>query len=375
MAFKDYYAVLGVRPEAPLAEIKAAFKKLALKLHPDKQQPVQSSSSFLLSINGYNAERMHSFNDVQEAYATLSDDFKRMMHDSERQAMMGHSGTPTPAGNFRPPVSMGLPPRGASALATAALKFAEKQQFFDESNTRWESLFQERSGHIERRPASRQQRSREGTRGASSCGNANVGSEGNDCSEEMFPPPPSHSRAASATAGWYQRTEDEIGTRRPDEVPMRRCASSLDATDGSRPATREAPLPMSHHGVASHPPLSIHPKRTVTPAAKSRGSPATDHHTSSRPPLTAVGVGVSQRQDQRPVLHSNLPLPQQDDESLNTFPQFKPKPNVRLSQVSRRASPKRKHLEALPMDSPQKITKEQRVQARASARTLAIFFS
>ena len=36
MAKRDYYEVLGVPREAPLAEIKKSFRALAMKFHPDK---------------------------------------------------------------------------------------------------------------------------------------------------------------------------------------------------------------------------------------------------------------------------------------------------------------------------------------------------
>ncbi|HEX6612247.1 MAG TPA: DnaJ domain-containing protein, partial [Rhodanobacteraceae bacterium] len=35
MEFKDYYETLGVKPDANEAQIKAAYRKLARKYHPD----------------------------------------------------------------------------------------------------------------------------------------------------------------------------------------------------------------------------------------------------------------------------------------------------------------------------------------------------
>lgn len=42
----DYYADLGIPQQASLQDIKAAFRKLAIKYHPDKQAPGQSIDAY-----------------------------------------------------------------------------------------------------------------------------------------------------------------------------------------------------------------------------------------------------------------------------------------------------------------------------------------
>jgi curved DNA-binding protein len=68
MAKKDYYETLGVQRSATPDELKQAFRRLALKYHPDKN-PGDSSAE----------ER---FKDLNEAYAVLSDPEKRKQYDS-----------------------------------------------------------------------------------------------------------------------------------------------------------------------------------------------------------------------------------------------------------------------------------------------------
>jgi curved DNA-binding protein len=64
----DYYKVLGVEKKATAAEIKKAYRKLALKYHPDKNQG--------------NKEAEEKFKQISEAYAVLSDDEKRQQYDT-----------------------------------------------------------------------------------------------------------------------------------------------------------------------------------------------------------------------------------------------------------------------------------------------------
>lgn len=64
---KDYYKILGVKKDAPAAEIKKAYRRLARKYHPDVNPGDKSSED--------------KFKEVQEAYDVLSDEKKRKVFD------------------------------------------------------------------------------------------------------------------------------------------------------------------------------------------------------------------------------------------------------------------------------------------------------
>ena len=72
MTKKDYYEILGVNKESPLDEIKKAYKKLALKYHPDRNKETGAEDKF---------------KEISEAYAVLSDKEKKSTYDQ-----FGHSG-------------------------------------------------------------------------------------------------------------------------------------------------------------------------------------------------------------------------------------------------------------------------------------------
>lgn len=67
MAKKDYYEVLGLQKGASDDEIKKAFRKLAIKYHPDKNQG--------------NKEAEEKFKEINEAYQVLSDPQKKAQYD------------------------------------------------------------------------------------------------------------------------------------------------------------------------------------------------------------------------------------------------------------------------------------------------------
>lgn len=68
MATKDYYQTLGVNKNASDEEIKRAYRKLAMKYHPDK--------------NPNKKEAEERFKEINEAYAVLSDKEKRKQYDT-----------------------------------------------------------------------------------------------------------------------------------------------------------------------------------------------------------------------------------------------------------------------------------------------------
>ena len=81
MAKRDYYDVLGVSKSADNKEIKKAYRKIAIKFHPDK--------------NPGDKQAEEKFKEAAEAYEVLSNNEKRQRYDQ-----FGHAGMKGGPGGF-----------------------------------------------------------------------------------------------------------------------------------------------------------------------------------------------------------------------------------------------------------------------------------
>lgn len=68
---KDYYEILCVMESATQEQIKQAFRKKAIELHPDK--------------NGGCEKKAELFKEVNEAYSVVGDEQKRRQYDAARR--------------------------------------------------------------------------------------------------------------------------------------------------------------------------------------------------------------------------------------------------------------------------------------------------
>lgn len=67
---KDYYAQLGVSPDATAGTIKAVYRRKASQFHPDRNPDPEAAAKF---------------REAQEAYEVLSDEARRQAYDDSRR--------------------------------------------------------------------------------------------------------------------------------------------------------------------------------------------------------------------------------------------------------------------------------------------------
>src|SRR5271167_4260330 len=91
---QDYYELLGVSRSAVVKDIRAAYRKLARKYHPD--------------LNPGDKSAEEKFKQIQEAYEVLSDTKKRQMYDQFGFNAPGPGGRPPPGEGY----GYGHPPEG-----------------------------------------------------------------------------------------------------------------------------------------------------------------------------------------------------------------------------------------------------------------------
>ncbi|MDN5862953.1 MAG: DnaJ domain-containing protein, partial [Salinisphaera sp.] len=85
MEFKDYYDILGVKPDADQAQIRRVYRKAARRYHPDVSDEPDAESRF---------------KDISEAYEVLKDPEKRAAFDQVRSQPRGAGGHWQPPPGF-----------------------------------------------------------------------------------------------------------------------------------------------------------------------------------------------------------------------------------------------------------------------------------
>jgi curved DNA-binding protein CbpA len=86
---KDYYYILGLKPNATTEEVKKAYRKLSLKFHPDKNDGDE-----------FFTER---FKEIQEAYEILADSLKRSNYDNQKNRATNYNQNSS-GSNFNPDI-------------------------------------------------------------------------------------------------------------------------------------------------------------------------------------------------------------------------------------------------------------------------------
>lgn len=105
MANPSLYDILGVKKSADPAEVRRAYRRLAQKLHPDR--------------NPGNPSAAAQFVEIQKAYRVLGDEAQRRRYDLEQEAARSPSPPPSPA-------PMAVPARcGDDLHVTAEIKLKE----------------------------------------------------------------------------------------------------------------------------------------------------------------------------------------------------------------------------------------------------------
>lgn len=84
---EDLYELLGVSPEAEAGEIKKAYKKLAVELHPDRFPDDEAKR----------ADATERFGKITNAYNVLKDEESKAEYDFARRMLGGMSAGPTGA--------------------------------------------------------------------------------------------------------------------------------------------------------------------------------------------------------------------------------------------------------------------------------------
>ena len=125
----DHYKVLGVSPNASSGEIKKAFRKLALKYHPDKNKTKEAEERF---------------KEINDSYRVLSNPGEKAKYDSLRPySAFGNMGTRYPTSNgyssysaYSNGYGAGYNPAGDEYAKTAGRQYERARKQYEEFKNR-----------------------------------------------------------------------------------------------------------------------------------------------------------------------------------------------------------------------------------------------
>lgn len=117
---RDYYEVLGVNKNATASEIKSAYRKMALKFHPDRNKEKDAEEKF---------------KEINEAYQVLSDDKKKQAYDQFGHAAFdpasGMGGNPFAGGAQTGPFTWSYQTGGAAGNPFEGMDFNDPFEIFE----------------------------------------------------------------------------------------------------------------------------------------------------------------------------------------------------------------------------------------------------
>ena len=117
---RDYYEILGLKKGATAAEIKSAYRKMALKFHPDRNKEPGAEENF---------------KEINEAYQVLSDDKKRQTYDQFGHAAFdpasGMGGNPFAGGARSGPFTWSYNTASAGANPFEGMDFNDPFEIFE----------------------------------------------------------------------------------------------------------------------------------------------------------------------------------------------------------------------------------------------------
>lgn len=118
---RDYYEILGVSKDASAQEIKKAYRKLALKFHPDKNKADDAEDKF---------------KEINQAYEVLSDEQKRKSYDqfghAAFDAASGMGGNPFAGGFKQGPFTYTYTSSGGNPFAQGGADFSDPFDIFEQ---------------------------------------------------------------------------------------------------------------------------------------------------------------------------------------------------------------------------------------------------